>query len=96
MVTAKEENDIDAEFQAVIKSNDEQHLKALCDARSQSKDPSISSEDKETWAFMSILFSDDARRRMLEHLNFSGVKELGSFRETNALDRSRFRKCNFK
>ena len=68
---AAEENDIDAEFQAAIKSNDEQQLKALCDARSQSKDPSISSEDKETWAFMSILFSDDARRRMLEHLNFS-------------------------
>ena len=66
-----EENDIDAEFQAAIKSNDEQQLKALCDARAQSKDPSISSEDKETWAFMSILFSDDARRRMLEHLNFS-------------------------
>ena len=66
-----EENDIDAEFHAAIKSNDEQELKALCDARAQSKDPSVSSEDKETWAFMSILFSDDARRRMLEHLNFS-------------------------
>ena len=66
-----DENDIDTEFEAAVKSNDEQQLKALCDARAQSIDPSVSSEDKETWAFMSILFSDDARRRMLEHLNFS-------------------------
>ncbi|KAJ6895058.1 hypothetical protein NC651_021514 [Populus alba x Populus x berolinensis] len=63
-----------SEFESAIQNGEKPLLKALCDKKSQESEyASISEDDRETWAFLKVMFEEDgtARTRMLSHLGFS-------------------------
>ncbi|KAL1559573.1 transducin family protein / WD-40 repeat family protein [Salvia divinorum] len=59
-----------SEFEAAIKDRDRSSLKLLCDRKSQE---SQSDEDRETWGFMKVMFTEDGteRSKLLAHLGFT-------------------------
>ncbi|KAJ6984756.1 protein transport protein SEC31 [Populus alba x Populus x berolinensis] len=59
-----------SEFESAIQNGEKPLLKALCDKKSQESE---SEDDRETWAFLKVMFEEDgtARTRMLSHLGFS-------------------------
>lgn len=63
-----------SEFEAAVQHGERSSLKALCDRKSQESE---SSDDRETWGFLKVMFEDDgtARSKLLTHLGFDMVNE---------------------
>ncbi|EPS70248.1 hypothetical protein M569_04512, partial [Genlisea aurea] len=57
-------------FEAAVQNGDRSALKALCERKSQESE---SDEERETWAFMEVMFNEDgtARSKLLTHLGFT-------------------------
>jgi protein transport protein SEC31 len=64
-------DEVRGEFEKVIKSGETDELINFCNT----KRADAPAEDKEAWTFMSILFTEDARREMLRHLEFGDALE---------------------
>ncbi|KAL0377185.1 UNVERIFIED_CONTAM: protein transport protein SEC31B [Sesamum calycinum] len=58
-----------SEFEAALKNGDKLALKLLCERKSQESE---SDEERETWGFMKVMFTEDgtARSKLLSHLGF--------------------------
>ncbi|KAK4424904.1 protein transport protein SEC31B [Sesamum alatum] len=58
-----------SEFEAALKNGDKSALKLLCERKSQESE---SDEERETWGFMKVMFTEDgtARSKLLSHLGF--------------------------
>ncbi|KAH6765868.1 transducin family protein / WD-40 repeat family protein [Perilla frutescens var. hirtella] len=69
-----------SEFEAAIKNGDRSLLKLLCERKSQESE---SDEERETWGFMKVMFTEDgtARSKLLAHLGFTLPVE-----ETNSIN----------
>ncbi|KAG8363650.1 hypothetical protein BUALT_Bualt19G0044600 [Buddleja alternifolia] len=59
-----------SDFETAIKNGDRSALKLLCGRKSQEAE---SEEEKETWGFMKVMFTEDgtARSNLLSHLGFT-------------------------
>ncbi len=60
-----------SEFEDAVKGGDTEALIKFCEAKKRM----AKGEEHEAWTFMSILFTEDARREMLRHLEFGDALE---------------------
>ncbi|KAK6120829.1 hypothetical protein DH2020_045434 [Rehmannia glutinosa] len=69
-----------SEFEVAIKNGDRAALKLLCERKSQESE---SDEERETWGFLKVMFTEEgtARSKLLSHLGFSQPAE-----ESNAVN----------
>jgi len=61
-----------AAFEAAVAGNDKAALKAYCEEKATG---AAGSDDAEVWSFMKLLFEDDARRQLMDHLGFQKAEE---------------------
>ena len=60
-----------ADFEEAIKSGNPEQMIEFCETKKRR----AVGDDQEAWAFMSILFANNARQEMLRHLEFGDALE---------------------
>ncbi|CAM6099177.1 unnamed protein product [Calypogeia fissa] len=67
LVTEEELVKKSTEFETSIAGGEKPVLRGFCESKAEKAG---SEEEKETWSFLKVMFDDDARRKLLTHLNF--------------------------
>eukprot|EP00245_Coleochaete_scutata_P005204 TRINITY_DN18571_c0_g2_i1.p1 TRINITY_DN18571_c0_g2~~TRINITY_DN18571_c0_g2_i1.p1 ORF type:complete len:1125 (-),score=228.11 TRINITY_DN18571_c0_g2_i1:535-3909(-) len=57
-----------AKFEEAVAGSEKEVMKSFCQSKAA---VAMSEEEKETWSFLGVLFEDDARRKLLAHLDFN-------------------------